>query len=97
MQVEIQNDKLYNILEERGVIFNEIHAINEKLIELDTERKKLGFKMDRLKEKTSKIMEKINPKLEEFEIVSRIFIENNKAYYEVVNLVEEYKKELRKK
>jgi seryl-tRNA synthetase len=97
MQVEIQNDKLYKILEERGVIFNEIHAINEKLIELDTERKKLGFKMDRLKEKTSKIMEKINPKLEEFEIVSRIFIENNKAYYEVVNLVEEYKKELRKK
>lgn len=97
MKIEIKDSKLVEILEQRGVIHKEIGIVMEKLMDLDKERTKLGYKMEKLKEKTKVIMDKLNPKLEEFEIITNVFLEDGKAYYEVTNLIEEYKTALREK
>lgn len=99
-QIEINSDKLFDILEERGHIFKAINKINKQLYELDEERKKLSYKMDRLKEKTVPIVDKNkkNFNLGEFEIISRVYINGEKKpEVEIIDLVEEYKNELRKK
>jgi len=95
MKIEIKDNNLVKILKEREVIFGKINKINEQLIALDKERKKEGYKMDKLKEKTKIVMDKLNPKLEEFEIISRVLLEKGKAVYEVIDMIEEYKKQIR--
>lgn len=95
MNVELKDDKVIEILKSRTEIMDRIIEINEKLGTLDKERTKLGYKLDKLKEKTKVIMDNLNPHLEEFEVITRIFLENGKAYYEVLDQIEEYKKALR--
>ena len=93
--VEIQDKKLDEILKERAVIHKAIGEIMQKMMDLDKEKTKLGYKMDKLKEKTKVIMDKLNPKLEEFEFIARVFMEDGKSYYEVLDQIEEYKKMIR--
>ena len=95
MLVEIKDAKLKDILEQRAVIHKAIGGIMEQLVELDKEKTKLGYKMDKLKEKTKVIMDKLNPKLEEFEFVSRVFMDKGICYYEILDQIEEYKKMVR--
>ena len=98
MRKKIVNDKkLKEILEERGVIYKEIGKINEKIVALDKERTKWGYKMDRLKEKTAPFVEKyISPyDLDEFEIVSRVYLEKGEIIFEIIDKIEEYKNILR--
>ena len=91
----IKNDKLVKILTERGKLFKELGVINEELIKLDKDRKKIGYKMDKLKDKTSVIMDKEKIELGEFDIISRVFIENGECKVEIVDRVEEFKKQLK--
>jgi signal recognition particle subunit SEC65 len=93
--VEIKDAKLVTILEERAIYHKEIGRIMEQLMALDKEKTKLGYKLDKLKEKTKVIMDKENPKLEEFEFVARVFLDKGKAFYEVLDQIEEYKKAIR--
>jgi signal recognition particle subunit SEC65 len=93
--VEIKNEKLVEILKERAELHKELGDINENLMALDKERTKNGYKMDKLKEKTKVIMDKLNPKLEEFEVISRVYLEKGKPVYEVIDMIEEYKKQIR--
>lgn len=95
MLVEIKDSKLKEILEERAVIHKAIGGIMEQMVSLDKEKTKLGYKMDKLKEKTKVIMDKLSPKLEEFEIISRVFMDKGVCYYEVLDQIEEYKKLVR--
>lgn len=97
MKVEIKDAKLVDILKKRAVLHGAITKVNEVIVNADKERTKLGYKMDALKEKTKVIMDKLSPKLEEFEIISRVYLEKGKAYYDVDNLVELYKEALREK
>lgn len=97
-KIEIKDAKLSKILEERGLVFREVGKINEQLYALDKERTKLGYKMERLKEKTQPIVDKLTPsfELQEFEIISRVYInENRMPEVEIVDLVEEYKNNVR--
>jgi predicted ribosome quality control (RQC) complex YloA/Tae2 family protein len=95
MLVEIKDKKLEGILSERAVYHKEVGEIMEKMMALDKEKTKLAYKLDKLKEKTKVIMDKLNPKLEEFEFISRVFMEKGVAYYEVLDQIEEYKKAIR--
>jgi hypothetical protein len=97
--IKIKNGKLKKILEERGVIFREMDEINKKLVELDKRRTALGYKMDRLKEKTSPIIDEAKPTFElgEFELVTRVLLEKDEPTVEIVDQVEEYKIMLRDK
>lgn len=90
--LEIKNDKLKGILESREIVFNDIQKINEEIIKLDAERKKHALKMERLKDKTRAIIDKINFSLGEFETISRVFLENGVIKVEIVDEVEEFKK-----
>ena len=95
MLVEIKDKKLEDILKERAIYHKQVGAIMEQMMSFDKEKTKLGYKIDKLKEKTKVIMDKLNPKLEEFEFISRVFMDNGKAYYEVLDQIEEYKKMVR--
>jgi len=98
--IKVDDNKLAKILEERGVIYKQIAEINEQLSKLDKERTKLGYKMDKLKEKTTPVIEKLTPTFElgEFEIISRVYL-NQEQYpeVEIVDVVELYKEDFRKK
>lgn len=95
---EFDNAKLTKILEDRAVIYKEVGEINEQLFKLDKERKKLAYKMDRLKEKTKPFIDDIESKLElgEFEIISKVSLnKNGKPEVEIVDRLEEFANALR--
>jgi hypothetical protein len=73
----------------------------EKLMELDKERNTLAMEMEDLKGKTKVIIDEMKIELNEFEFISRVFLEDGKAMYEVKDQIEEYKEfvrgELKKK
>lgn len=97
-KIQIENKKLHEILTERGNIFKSIEDINKQIVALDKERTKLGYKMDRLKEKTSPIIDKLSPTfgLQEFEIIARVYINNERMpEVEIVDRLEEYANMLR--
>ena len=96
-KVEIKNNKLVGILERRGEVLKLAREKQKEVEALQEEQAKLGYKMNKLKEKSKVIMDKMNPELEEFEIITGLFTEDGKAYYEVVNQVEEYKEMIREK
>jgi hypothetical protein len=98
-KINIEDEKLNKILMERAEVFMAQGEINKKLVELDKQRTTLGYKMERLKEKTEPIVEKFKPSfdLKEFEIIARVYLEDGKAYVDIVDMVEEYQEMLREK
>lgn len=88
MQYEIKNDKLVKILEERQVIIDEIDAMNKEQFRIEDEKKKLGYKLNRLKEKTDVIIQKENIKLEEFDFIGDVYLKDGKAMYRIENILE---------
>jgi hypothetical protein len=94
-KVIINDKKLKTILDKRSVVFKEVREVNEKIVKLDNERTKLGYKMDRLKEKTAPIIKKHGIEIGEFEVISSVGIENEKPTAQIVDQIEEYKKVLR--
>jgi hypothetical protein len=95
MKVIINDEKLVDILKKREIVFKKIQEINEKLIELDTKRTKEGYKMEELKEKTKIIIDKLDVKLGEFEYISRVYLEEDKAYYEINDMIDVYRESIR--
>ena len=93
----LKNEKLFKILTERGLIFREIEEINKKMMDLDKERTKLGYKMDKLKDKTLKIIEKEKIELKEFEYIANVSIESGEIEVTILDQVEEFTKQLREK
>lgn len=96
-QIKLQDKKLFAILEMRGVVFKEIEVENKIIVAADEKRTKLGYKMERLKEKTTEAMKSHNIELEEFDEVGTIGIENGEVTVSIYNQVEEYKKLLKEK
>jgi len=97
-KVAIQDAKLVKILSERAIIYKEIMGLNKKIEETDKERKKLAYKMDALKEKTKLIVDRLGleSKLQEFEVISKIYLdEDGQAYYEITDQIEAYKEAIR--
>lgn len=99
MKTEIKNAKLVKVLEKRGVVVKEIEVINKAIKDLETDRNKLGYKMNALKDKTRLIVGDmgIEKDLGEFDVVTDIYIEKGKAYYDIENEIELYKTFLREK
>lgn len=96
MKEIIKNAKLKAILEERTVLQGEIKKIVDEMVVLDKDRLKLGYKMDKLKEKTKVIMDSIAFSLKEFEFLASVDL-NKDGEVEVLILdqIEEYKKMVR--
>jgi hypothetical protein len=96
--IELKDNKIVAILRERAEVFKEVGVINEKLVELDKERKKKAYLMDRLRDKLKPFLNKLESSFElgEFEIISNIKL-NKKGYPEVdiVDRIEEFKTALR--
>jgi len=98
LKVALQDAKLKKILNERDVVYKQIMELNKKLEATDKERKKLAYKMDALKEKTKLIVDKLGleSKLQEFEFISKVYLdEDGQAYYEITDQIEAYKEAIR--
>ena len=85
----IKNDKLKDILIKRGEIFKEINKLNKEIVDLDTKRKKEAYKMDKLKDKTSGVIDKEDIKLEEFDVITQVYLEEGECKIEIINELEE--------
>lgn len=96
--IEIKDVKLTSILKERGVVFKEIVKLNAKIEEINQERNKLAYKMERLKEKTRPIIDKLTPsfELKEFEIITDVKInKSGKPEVAIVDRIEEFQNAIR--
>lgn len=96
-QIKINDKKLFAILKMRGEVFKEIEKVNKIIVEADEKRTKLGYKMTRLKDKTTEALKKHTIELAEFEQVGSVGIENGENTISIYNEIEEYKKILRDK
>jgi hypothetical protein len=92
MQVEINSPKLVKILQDRQKLVEEVAAINKTQLEMEEDKKKLAYKIDRLKEKTQVIVEKQKLEIPQYHILARIFLQDDKAFAEILDQIEEYKK-----
>lgn len=95
---EFENTKLAKILEERAEIFKAIGKINEQLMDLDKERKKLGYKMDKLKERTRPFIDAVTKDLNltEFEVITQVGLNKyQRPEIEIVDRLEEYANAIR--
>jgi hypothetical protein len=95
--IELNDGKLKDILTQRGIVFEQVRKVNEEIVRLDGERTKLGYKMDKLKDKTADILKDNPQELSEFEEIGRVYIEDGKVMLEIFDKIEEYKKMLREK
>jgi len=98
-KVTIDNKDLYEILKLRSVEYKKVTNINDEMVKLDTERKKVAYTMDRLKEKTAKIIKKSKIEMNEFEVITNVMIDDKTKLptVEIVDQVEEYKELLKEK
>jgi anaerobic ribonucleoside-triphosphate reductase len=92
---QLKNDKLKRILEERGEIKKEIDLVVADMVKLEKERLKLGYKMDKLKEKTKVIIDQQDFNLGEFEFIATVDLKDGEPSVEILDQIEEYKKMVR--
>ena len=96
-KIKLSDKKLLSILKMRGEVFKEVEAENKIIVEADKERTKLGYKMQRLKDKTTALLLKHKIDLSEFEIIGTVALEDNEVTVTIADQVEEYKKMLKEK
>ena len=96
-QVKLDNKQLIEILKDREVEFKKAQELQTTAEKINKELTALGYKMNRLKEKTSQVLNKENIELSDFEIITEVKLENGEPILEIVDQVEEYKKLILKK
>jgi len=96
-QVKLDNKQLIKILKDREVEFKKAQELQTTAEKINKELTALGYKMNRLKEKTSQVLNKENIELTDFEIITEVRLENGEPILEIVDQVEEYKKLILKK
>ena len=96
-QVKLDNKQLIKILKDREVEFKKAQELQATAEKINKELTALGYKMNRLKEKTSQVLNKEDIELSEFEIITEVKLEKGEPILEIVDQVEEYKKLILKK
>lgn len=95
--IKLFNDKLKSILLERADVFESVKKVNQDIVDLDKERTKLSYQMNKLKDKTDAILKKEKPELGEWEIISQVSLVDEVPELQIVDQLEEYKELLRNK
>jgi hypothetical protein len=94
-QIKITNEKLYKILGDKEVLINEGRQISKDIEERETSRAKIGLKVEKLKEKAVKCVEKEAFKLEEFEYLQSIDAKDGEVVVTIQDKLEEVKEAIR--
>jgi len=97
MKQEIKSEKLIKILKMRGVAVNAGRKLQEEIETLQKKQQKEGYKLDRLKDKTTSIIKPIEDELAEFEYIEKVYLEDDKAYMTIEDKIEKYKELVREK
>lgn len=99
----LRDKKLTKILQERKAIMDESKGWLKKKDEIDKKLTKIGYRMNKLKEDTAKII-KNNEKtiasgepLEEFEYIALVTLEKGVPLIEIKDQIEDYKQLIREK
>ena len=81
----------------RGVAVNAGRKLQEEIEALQKKQQKEGYKLDRLKDKTTSIIKPIEDELAEFEYIEKVYLEDDKAYMTIEDKIEKYKELVREK
>jgi seryl-tRNA synthetase len=92
-----ENEELIEIMKQRDAIVKRADEIKELFKPLEEEMKALMADMDRLKEKTVPIVKEIEPTLElnEWEVVTNLYLDKDGVKMEILDQVEEHKEFLK--
>ena len=91
----IKNDKLVKVLQKRKVILDNCEKLIKDKKEIDDKLQKEGYQMNKLKDKTSDLMDKYKDTidagkpLEEFAYIARVFLEGDNAFLEIRDQVDD--------
>lgn len=97
MKYEFEDKKMVEVLAEKDKIVKEGRDISKEIEKLEMKRNQIGLKIEKVKGKAKKWVEK-NVKLEgEFEEIERMDVENGKIVVHTFDMVEEYKDAIREK
>jgi len=97
--IKINAEGLVELLKKQATIHKAQVKINQQLSDLDNERTKNGYKVEKIKEKMKPIIDKLLPSFElgEFEVITSVSLNNNQPEVTILDMVEEYTKMLREK
>jgi predicted nuclease with TOPRIM domain len=92
-----ENAELVETMKQRDAIVKRADEIRALFTPLEEEMKSLMADMDKLKEKTVPIVKEIEPSLElnEFELVTNLYLVGDTVKLEILDQVEEHKEFLR--
>jgi len=107
-EIDKKIDKFKNLTAKTDQLQEAINALKEefkteyekvegKVKEIDEEMKPYLTKTQRYKDKINPILKKHNIELGEFEIIQSTELENGKVVVSIIDLVEEYKKQIKDK
>jgi len=107
-EIDKKIDKFKNLTAKTDQLQEGINALKEefkteyekvegKVKEIDEEMKPYLTKTQRYKDKINPILKKHNIELGEFEIIQSTELENGKVVVSIIDLVEEYKKQIKDK
>lgn len=95
--LKITHDKLYEILKKKEGLIKEGRKISKEIESLEASRNKLGLKVEKLKGKASKCIEKENIETGEFEYLHTLDIKGKDVVVGISDAVEDYKKAYRER
>jgi len=98
-EVELQNAKLHKLLEEKANLVEEGKSFQKKVEKLQKEQRKIGLKLNKVKEKVLPLIAGESTKLDigQFEAPMNVNIIDGKSILTIVDRVEDFKKRLLEK
>jgi|TARA_Y100000034_G_scaffold49407_1_gene61096 transcriptional regulator len=98
-EVELQNAKLHKLLEEKIKLVEEGKSFQKKVEKLQKEQRKIGLKLNKVKEKVLPLIAEESTKLDigQFEAPMNVNIIDGKSILTIVDRVEDFKKRLLEK
>jgi hypothetical protein len=96
-KVTIKDEKLKKILQAKDKAIGEGRKLSEEITKLQEKQAKIGYKVERLKNKAIPLVEAQKIETSEFEYIANVLIEEGEVIAHIPDQVEEYKQLIREK
>ena len=95
-EVELKNAKLFKLLEDKEVLVGKGRELQKDIEEIQKEQRKIGLKLNKVKEKVIPLVEKESEKIEieQFETPAAVDIKDGKAILTILDQIEDTKKKI---
>jgi DNA anti-recombination protein RmuC len=90
----IQSKELLKLLQSKSTLVDEGRAITKEIEKLETDRRKVGLQIQKMKDKIIPLVKKLTDgKLGEYEEISTVEPKGDEIIVETVDVVEDFKKQ----